>query len=141
MSLELIFLINGTASIFLCGLIWVIQLVHYPSFLYVEESRFIDFQAFHTRRIDYIVMPLMSIELGTSAAMWWFSNYIELTSYGFYIVLLIWIATGLFSVPNHNKLEKSKDEDAIRALVNTNWIRTTLWTIKAALSVLILISN
>jgi hypothetical protein len=141
MSLELIFLINGSTSIFLCGLIWVIQLVHYPSFHFVEESRFIEFQAFHTRRIDYIVMPLMSIELGTSAAMWWFSNYMELTSFGFYVVLLIWIATGLFSVPNHNKLEKAKDTAAIQALVNTNWIRTILWTMKAALSVLILISN
>lgn len=141
MSLELIFLINGATSIFLCGLIWVIQLVHYPSFHFVEDSRFIDFQAFHTQRIDYIVMPLMSIELGTSGAMWWFSNYMELTSFGFYIVLMIWIATALFSVPNHNKLEKSKDEGAINALVNTNWIRTFLWTVKAALSVLILINN
>lgn len=45
------FLINGATSIFLCGLIWVIQLVHYPSFHFVEDSRFIDFQAFHTQRI------------------------------------------------------------------------------------------
>ena len=50
-------------SFSLVGLIWTIQVVHYPSFSYVDNDHYIDFQHFHMRAITYIVMPLMLFEL------------------------------------------------------------------------------
>ena len=61
MSLVLILHIFGT--FFLTGLIWVIQLVHYPAFRFVESSAFINFERLHTQRISLIVIPLMFTEL------------------------------------------------------------------------------
>ncbi len=141
MLLEPIFLINLFSSVFLCGLIWVIQLVHYPSFHYVNEDRFLEFHQFHNTRISVIVLPLMISELITSGLLWWPTNWISLHSIGFYLVIGIWLSTFLISVPLHGKLGDGKNDSLIIALVNTNWIRTFFWTAKALLSVLILINN
>ena len=48
------------------GVIWVIQLVHYPSFKYVKESDYIIFQKYHMSNISYIVFPVMFTELITA---------------------------------------------------------------------------
>lgn len=141
MLLEPIFLINLCASLFLCGLIWVIQLVHYPSFHFVDESNFLEFHQFHNARISMIVVPFMIAELITSGILWWQSPWTSLQSIGFYIVIFIWLSTFLISVPLHGKLGNGKSDKDITSLVNTNWIRTILWTVKVLLSVLILISN
>lgn len=138
MSQELIFLINTFASIFMTGLIWIVQLVHYPSFLYVDHESFKAFQLHHVNSIDKIVIPVMVAELATSFGLAWADGFFSLNALGFYIVILIWISTGLFSVPAHSKLEASKDVQAIRKLVSTNWIRTILWSLKSALSLYLL---
>ncbi len=38
MSQELIFFVNTFSSFFMTGLIWMVQLVHYPSFHFVSEE-------------------------------------------------------------------------------------------------------
>lgn len=134
MSQELLFLINTFASFFLTGLIWTVQLVHYPSFRFVNEENYPAFQYHHTHRIDKIVIPLMVAEITTSFGLFWVDGYFSLNAIGFYIVLLIWASTGIFSVPAHSKLEKGKNLSAINQLVNTNWIRTALWTIKSGIN-------
>lgn len=138
MSAELIFLINTFASFFMTGLIWVVQLVHYPSFHYVGHEDFKAFQLHHVNSIDKIVIPVMVAEISTSFGLAWIDGFLSLNAAGFYIVILIWASTGLFSVPAHTKLESSKNEDAINKLVSTNWIRTILWSIKSGLSLYLL---
>lgn len=140
MSAELIFLINTFSSFFLTGLIWTVQLVHYPSFHHVSAENFARFQKHHVNSIDKIVIPLMVAEITTSFALSWFDGFLSLNAFGFYIVLLIWVSTGLFSVPAHSKLESGKNEEAIDSLVSTNWTRTVLWTAKSALSFYLLMS-
>jgi hypothetical protein len=138
MSLEVIFLINTFASIFMTGLIWIVQLVHYPSFHYVGTDNFKAFQLHHINSIDKIVIPFMITELATSFGLAWTDGFLSLNAAGFYIVILIWISTGLFSVPAHSKLESSKNDEAITKLVSTNWFRTILWTLKSGLNVYLL---
>ncbi|MAO65289.1 MAG: hypothetical protein CL666_09845 [Balneola sp.] len=131
---ELIFLTNTFTSFFMMGLIWLVQLVHYPSFRFVSEQNYLDFQNHHVHSIDKIVIPIMIIEITTSFALSWYEGFLSLNALGFLIVLMIWISTGLFSVPAHSKLESGKDLEAINKLVSTNWIRTILWTLKSGLS-------
>ncbi|MFP8490244.1 hypothetical protein ACKGJO_14265 [Gracilimonas sp. Q87] len=138
MSQELIFLINTFATFFMTGLIWIVQLVHYPSFHYVGSDNFKAFQLHHVNSIDKIVIPVMVVELATSFGLAWFDGFLSLNAVGFYIVILIWASTGLFSVPAHNKLESSKDHNVIKNLVLTNWLRTVLWSLKSGLSLYIL---
>lgn len=80
----------------------------------------------------------MVAEIITSFGLAWIDGFTSLNAVGFYVVILIWAATGLFSVPAHSILEDHKDEDAINKLVSTNWIRTVLWTIKSGISLYLL---
>lgn len=120
------------------GLIWIVQLVHYPSFQYVGTDIFRAFQLHHVNSIDKIVIPVMVIELSTSFGLAWTDGFLSLNAMGFYIVILIWISTGILSVPAHTKLESSKDDKAIQKLIFTNWFRTVLWTLKSGLNLFLL---
>jgi len=115
----------------LTGLIWTVQLVHYPSFHHVAESDFQLFHRHHSSSITWIVMPLMLLELVLScwAAVnhgWSVPILIPLLA-----VVAIWGCTFFISIPLHQVLEQGKDAAVIRQLVTTNWPRTILWTAKA----------
>ncbi len=121
--------INLLVSWALFGLIWVVQLVLYPAFEFVDNQNFLAFHQHHTSAITLIVMPLMLAELGLCI-------YLTKQEYSIYLgplilVGLIWLSTFLIQVPIHNALGNGKDSFLIQKLVNTNWIRTILWTIKA----------
>lgn len=115
------------ACFLMTGLIWIVQLVHYPSFKYVSETNFSDFSAFHKNSITLIVLPLMFLELGTSFFIleksWKVINVVS--------VLILWISTFVFSVPCHNQLSQGKNLDIINKLVKTNWIRTIVWSLRS----------
>ena len=141
MLVEPIFLMNLSSSLFMTGLIWVIQLAHYPSFRFVDESEYTSFQQFHETRITFIVLPVMLIEIITSGYLWFSDGWTSVHGIGFVLVLLIWISTAVFSVPYHAQLSKGKDVATINKLVNTNWIRTVLWSSKSMLTLWILYTN
>jgi hypothetical protein len=121
----------------LTGLIWTIQIVHYPLFAQVSSERFVGYEQAHSMRISYVVGPLMGIELlcalfialrrpaGMGAPLAW----------GALVVLaIVHIGTVFFSVPAHTILGHGFDAVTHRRLVQTNWIRTVGWTIRAALA-------
>lgn len=140
MSLAAILILNLFSSFFLCGLIWTVQLVHYPMFHSLEKESFVSHMNLHKSRISLIVVPVMLAELGSSAWLALFADSIR--GYhiaGFIIILLIWIVTFLMQVPQHNRLSDGKDEEVIRKLVSGNWIRTALWSAKSILGILILL--
>lgn len=125
-------LIQLLASFGMLVLIWLIQLLHYPSFLFVETSRFQDFESFHQKTISYLVVPLMLSELllGLYFAFeftnpWTLSNLL--------LVLVLWAYTFAVSARIHQKLSSGYDTKLILQLISTNWPRTILWTSKFAL--------
>lgn len=112
----------------LTGLIWIIQLVHYPSFHFVEKSRWAEFHQFHTFWITPVVAPMMLLQLGSSffwagPEKWIFVG----------LSLFVFAVTFIVSVPLHQRLEKSYDENALKKLIQTNWIRTLAWSAHALL--------
>ncbi|MBN2858137.1 MAG: hypothetical protein JXN63_07025 [Candidatus Delongbacteria bacterium] len=117
-------------SFIFVGLIWTIQLAHYPSFHYVRKERFIEFEKFHTFRILLLVAPLMFLELVSSLALLYLNSFRLHEIIVLIIVALLWFVTFYWSVPCHKKLLKGKDKAVIDTLINTNWIRTFLWTLK-----------
>jgi len=121
--------INLIISWILVGLIWVIQVVHYPTFEFIDASNFLAFHQYHTSAITFIVMPLMLAELGIGIYLTKQHPTIYLGP--LILVGLIWLSTFIIQVPIHNALGEGKDSFLIQKLVNTNWIRTILWTIKA----------
>ncbi len=114
-------------------LIWIVQLVHYPSFHYIDSTKFIDFHAHHSRSITVIVMPLMLAELAISILLAYRSGFAPVEAVALAMVTGIWLSTFLIQIPLHNQLGAGSDSVIITKLVNTNWIRTFLWTAKAVL--------
>ena len=131
--MDLLFFLNVISAFLLTGVIWTIQIVHYPSFHYIDKMSFTNFHHFHERRISIIVMPLMLIELTTSTALYINNMSSIVFALNLLIVVLIWCSTFFVQVPIHSILSKKKDKKLIEKLVNTNWIRTFLWSMRMLL--------
>jgi hypothetical protein len=140
LDLKIWWLIQIFSCFCLTGLIWVIQVVHYPSFVYVERSRFIEFERFHERRMTWIVGALMPAELISAGVLAWVDQSLLLWI-GFALLVLIWGATAFLSVPCHRELESGFSERAWRRLVATNWLRTIGWSIRSLLLIDILLQQ
>ena len=110
-------------------LIWMVQLLIYPSFLYYSREELHRWHFKYTFRIGSIVIPLMLIQVfvyGTQLM----SNQQMFEIGGALIVILIWIITLFRFVPMHNSImNKNYEEGLLKRLISTNWIRTMLWTI------------
>lgn len=131
--MDFLFFLNVISAFLLTGVIWTIQIVHYPSFHYIDKLSFTNFHNFHERRISIIVMPLMLIELITSIALYIHNMWSIIFALNLLIVVLIWCSTFFVQVPIHSILSEKKDKNLIEKLVNTNWIRTFLWSIRMLL--------
>jgi len=130
--------LNAVSTLLMTGVIWIVQIVHYPLFRLVGEQNFTQYQHLHSNYITYIVMPLMLVELITAAIMAVVppkGMSQELLWLGLALVIIIWGATFFFSVPQHAILSRGFDADAHHMLVNTNWIRTIAWSIRTGLVV------
>ena len=133
MDLELFRIIVDTA---LCTLIWLVQIVIYPGFLYYNESDLKKWHRTYTGRITVIVMPLMLGQL----FLYVFLSYSQATFDSFVglgLVVMVWAVTFFISVPLHAKIDTLADTTITRKkLVHTNWMRTIAWTLVLALSII-----
>lgn len=126
-----ILLANAASVWFLVGLIWVIQVVHYPLFSAVGRDAFPAYEAAHTRLITVVVGPVMLLELATSVLllvarpasvpMW-------AASVGLALVAVVWLSTIALQVPAHGRLVQGFSTEAHALLVQSNWIRTGAWS-------------
>jgi hypothetical protein len=135
--MSLLLLLNITATFILIGLIWTIQIVHYPLFAKVGSLNFSEFHITHSRNITMIVLPLMLLELSTSILLVNQDNSLN-SILGLCCVGIVWASTFYLQVPIHNQLALNFDLFLIEKLVFTNWIRTIFWSIKGVLGFLIL---
>lgn len=131
------------ASVGMFGVIWMVQLVHYPLMGFVSEARFAAFETAHRQRISWVVGPLMALEGACVLALlvapppglprWlpWAGALAEAVA----------IATTVFvSAPLHVRLNARFDQATLDRLVVTNWVRTAAWTARAALAVAMLVA-
>ena len=138
----MLLLFNLLISALLTGLIWTIQLVHYPAFALVGKAEQPLFQLHHEQRISYLVIPLMLTELAITVWLLISSPEKLLTWLIAGLLAFIWLVTALVFVPLHNRL---KQEGYIlpltHKLINWNWPRTLAWTVKTALLCWLLFST
>ena len=129
MDFELLLKVNLLSTSVMVGVIWVIQLLHYPSFHFINEKKYIEFQHFHMQRISFIVVPVMLIELASALLLAYFfeSNLIIIL---LALVLGIWAITFIFFTNIHQKLTDGYDHSIVDRLVLINWSRTTLWSLR-----------
>lgn len=113
----------------MCVVLWLVQLVIYPSFLRIEDSRLIAWHKTYTFRVSFVIMPLMlaQLTLAVSAALAASGQWLDWLVIG--LVLLCWMLTFFVSVPLHRKIDEGDPTQAFRRrLIRTNWPRTVLWT-------------
>ena len=111
------------------GVILITQLITYPSFLSIDNHKFVDFHNNYVRDISLVAVPAMTIELLTLLYMnVYINNLLFIKS--LLVLIVIWLVTFIIIVPIHNQLSKKLEIDKIVSLIRYNWIRTVLWTSK-----------
>lgn len=114
-------------------LIWITQLVVYPSFTYYSEDNLISWHAKYTTMISMIVMPLMLSQVVLHGLGIFFDfNWVRLLALA--LIVCAWYYTFLVAVPLHGKIGAGTDV-LVQAhkLVAINWYRTIFWTVVAIL--------
>ena len=129
-------IIHAAATFFLGGLIWTIQAVHYPLFALVGRDQFAQYERQHQARITRVVAPPMVVELVTALLLLvWTPDAVPYWALivGAALVVWIWISTAAEAVPRHRELELGFNDEAHRGLMQANWRRTFLWTVRCGL--------
>jgi len=122
-------LINIVLSAIMTGIIWLVQIVIYPSFYHAAIK---EFHKHHVKSIGPIVAPLMIIEIMSMAWLLSINQHLFLIASAM-CLLVIWLSTFLIQVPIHNKIRENMNIPSVKTLVLSNWIRTIFWTVKTIL--------
>lgn len=108
-------------------LIWLVQLIIYPSFRYTQEKDFIVWHGRYMSRISLIVGPLILLQIGVELVHIFNNDYRWMRML---IILAVLTSTFSLSVPNHKRLSLyGKNPIILSRLVLTNWLRTVLWSL------------
>lgn len=130
----LLLVVHLVASAAMAGLIWFVQVVHYPLFTAVGASEFTSYEQQHTRLTSWVVGPFMAVE-GVSALailavrpegvpLW-------LILCGLLLLAVIHGSTIFLQVPAHGVLIERFDAETVARLVQTNWLRTVGWSLRS----------
>jgi hypothetical protein len=130
-------LVHAAATWFMVGLIWFVQVVHYPLFAGVGRAEWAAYHRRHSALTTRVVALPMTVELLTSV-------WLLLDGAGRYpawalwascgLAVSTWLLTGLAAVPLHDRLGRGGETaETIRRLVLVNWLRTAAWTARSAL--------
>ncbi len=118
------------------GLVWFVQIVHYPLYTRVGAAHFVRYETDHTQLTTYVVLAPMLVELVSSIALLLYPparSPILLLWAAAALTGAIWLSTLLFQIPLHGVLSAGFDETAQRQLVSTNWWRTAAWTARSGI--------
>lgn len=140
--IEFVLLLQAFSTISMVGLIWFVQIVHYPLFDRVGQQNFRGYESAHQTRTTLVVAPLMLTEAASAIlvlAMWPTAQSSGLPWFGAALLAAIWASTFLLQVPAHEKLSRSYDARTHRWLVNSNWFRTFAWSLRGVLCCYMLI--
>ena len=131
--------VHAGATLFMTGLIWFVQVVHYPLLARVGRAGFPEYERAHTRRTTRVVGPAMLAEAGSAGGIVLAGAApVALWAPGLALLVVVWASTAALQVPCHARLEREWEEAAHRRLVRTNWLRTVAWTGRGVLAVAML---
>ncbi len=132
-------LVHAATTLLMVGIIWFVQVVHYPLFSLVGQAAFSEYERHHTRRTGWVVAVPMLVELGTAMAVVWYVGGVLAWS-GLSLLAVTWVSTGLWLVPAHRRLEGGFDAVTHRRLLRTNWVRTVAWSARGIVACALLVA-
>ncbi|MDH3255044.1 MAG: hypothetical protein OEM62_08645 [Acidobacteriota bacterium] len=128
--------LHAASTLAMTGLIWFVQIVHYPLFRFAAGEGFPGFATSHQHRTAFVVLPLMVTELATALllAVAGGAGSKGLAAWGLALLAAIWLSTALVQVPLHRRLAQGFDGHAAGVLVKSNWLRTAAWSAKSVIA-------
>jgi UDP-N-acetylmuramyl pentapeptide phosphotransferase/UDP-N-acetylglucosamine-1-phosphate transferase len=126
-----IFIIHLFFTLYMTGVIWFVQVVHYPLMGKIGAEAFEEYEKHHQKRTFLIVGIQMIIELFTGLLLLWQQSYNPLQWWNVILLIIIWISTFFIQSPLHGKLGNEYRAEWQQKLVHTNWIRTVAWTLRS----------
>ena len=124
-----IFLIQIITNSILIGILIITQIISYPSLSSIDNSYFEKYHKNYVNKISYVVIPFMLIELFSLLFLTYHISDLFMIK-SLLILMTIWLFTFICIIPLHNSLSNKRSVDIINSLINYNWFRTILWTIK-----------
>jgi hypothetical protein len=132
----LLLLAHAAATLFMVGVIWFVQVVHYPLFARVGTPDFSAYSLRHTRLTGLLVGPPMLLEAATAVALVVWTppgSSVSLVWTCLLLVAGIWLSTAVLQSPRHTSLSRGFNPAAHQFLVTSNWLRTVLWSLRGLL--------
>jgi hypothetical protein len=119
------------------GIIWFVQVVHYPLMARAGAAGFPRLAAEHQRRTAWVVGPPMAIE-GATALLLVAAPPAgvprALMAAGLALLAVVWASTAWLQVPRHREMLRGFDAVGHARLVRGNWVRTAAWSSRSALA-------
>lgn len=110
-------------------LIWMVQLIIYPSFSYYKLEDLYKWHESYTKRIAIIVIPLLFGQLITTSLQ----VYSQLDFYTMSSAILVigaWFSTFMIFIPLHANISNKRAVPlSVEKLKLHNWLRTILWSL------------
>ena len=134
--MKYVLLAHLAVTLFMVGVIWFVQVVHYPLFAKVGSEKFVSYSEAHSRLTTYVVGPPMLVEAATALLLVFRRPEgvpLAAALFGLVLVVLIWLSTTLLQVPRHTTLGSGFDRRAWSGLVLSNWVRTAAWSVRGGL--------
>jgi hypothetical protein len=128
-----VFLLHLAATMFMVGVIWFVQIVHYPLLARVGSAEAVAYEQAHTQRTGWVVSPSMLLEGASAVLLFWVrpAGVSDLQAgIGVALSVVVWISTFLVQVPCHERLCREFDRGVHRRLVRSNWVRTAAWSLR-----------
>ena len=129
MGIESILLFQIVINVYLLGVIIMTQFITYPTFLIIDKNSFNKYHRKYVNIISIIVAPAMILEISSLIVLVYLSKDFLLVK-SLILLLCIWLTTFIIMVPSHNILSRKNDSKEIKKLININWVRTFLWSVK-----------
>jgi hypothetical protein len=139
LELDILF-VHASVTILMTGLIWFVQVVHYPLMSRIGVAEFVVYEHEHRRRTTMIVAPLMVIEVATAISIAFFATSLGVSPawawFALALLMVIWCSTAVLQAPLHERLSRRFNTDVWRLLVESNWIRTGVWSARSVFALL-----
>lgn len=134
-------LLHALCTLMLTGLVWFVQLVHYPLFARLDGTVGAAYAREHVRRTSRLVAPVMVVEAASAVALLWVlrgTAAAGIAATGLGLLVLIWVATAVWQWPLHQQLVRTFAAPDVARLARTNWVRTAAWTGRAVIALALL---
>ncbi|MDT8325291.1 MAG: hypothetical protein RRA94_14355 [Bacteroidota bacterium] len=132
------FIMQLLCTFAMTGIIWFVQIVHYPLMRRVGKGRFTRYLQTHMLLTTFVVAPVMLIEAaavvyGLLVPNPWLHG--DAAQLGAVLLLVVWLVTFIVHVPQHRRLAEEFEARAYRRILFGNWIRAYAWSFRSIILV------